>query len=77
MTVEGTGEPAYTNSTNNTQWIRWRRRGADAYRLHARYYRNNLQISEVTWPVSEASGTAWLDWNGVATLGAVGSTGSA
>jgi hypothetical protein len=69
VTVEGTGEPAYTNSTNNTQWVHWQRpEGADAYRLHARYYRNNVQVSEVTWPVSEATGTAWLDWNGVATL---------
>jgi len=69
VTVEGTGEPAYTNSTNNTQWIHWQRpEGADAYRLHARYYRNNVQVSEVTWPVSEGTGTAWLDWNGVATL---------
>jgi hypothetical protein len=68
VTVEGTGEPAYTNSTNNTQWIRWQApEGNDGYRLHARYYRDNVQVSEVTWTVG-ASGTAWLDWNGVATL---------
>jgi hypothetical protein len=68
VTVEGTGEPAFTNSTNNTQWIRWQApSGSDDYRLHARYYRNNVQISEVTWPVP-ATGTAWLDWSGVATL---------
>jgi hypothetical protein len=78
VTVEGTGEPAYTNSTNNTQWVHWQRpEGADAYRLHARYYRNNVQVSEVTWPVSEATGTAWLDWNGVATLEHGGQYGSA
>lgn len=69
VTVEGTGEPAYTNSANNTQWIRWERpASADAYRLHARYYRDNVLVNEDTWPVSEASGTAWLDWSGVATL---------
>ena len=68
VTVEGTGEPAYTNSTNNTQWIRWQAPvGTDSYRLHARYYRDNVQVSEVTWTVGE-SGTAWIDWNGVATL---------
>jgi surface-anchored protein len=69
VTVEGSGEPAYTNSTNNTQWIRWQQpSGTDAYRLHARYYKNNVQISEVTWSVNTPTGTAWLDWNGVATL---------
>ena len=68
VTVEGTGEPAFTNSTNNTQWIRWQAPGGtDSYRLRARYYRDNVQVSEVTWTVG-ASGTAWLDWNGVATL---------
>ena len=68
VTVEGTGEPAYTNSTNNTQWIRWQApEGIDGRRLHARYYRDNVQVSEVTWTVP-ASGTAWIDWNGVATL---------
>jgi hypothetical protein len=69
VTVEGTGEPAYTNSTNNTQWIRWQQpSGTDAYRLHARYYKNNVQVSEVTWSVNTPTGTAWLDWSGVATL---------
>ena len=68
VTVEGTGEPAYTNSTNNTQWIRWQApEGNDGYRLHARYYRDNVQVNEVTWTVG-ASGTAWIDWSGVATL---------
>jgi plastocyanin len=66
--VEGTGEPAYTNSTQNTQWIRWQApSGVGAYRLHARYYANNVQVHEVTWSVP-MSGTAWLDWSGVATL---------
>lgn len=68
VTVEGTGEPAYTNSTQNTQWIRWQAPAeADAYRLHARYYRDNVQVSEVTWSVP-MSGTSWLNWSGVATL---------
>ena len=68
VTVEGTGEPAYTNSTGNTQWIRWQAPAeADAYRLHARYYRDNVQVTEVTWSPG-MSGTAWLNWSGVATL---------
>ena len=40
---------------------------ADAYRLHARYYRDNVQVTEVTWSPG-MSGTAWLNWSGVATL---------
>jgi PKD domain-containing protein len=68
VTVEGTGEPAFTNSTNNTQWIRWQApEGNDGYRLHARYYRDNVQVHEFTWTVG-ASGTTWIDWSGVATL---------
>ena len=66
VTVEGTGEPAYTNSTQNTQWIRWQA-DADAYRLRARYYRDNVQVSEVTWSRG-MGGTAWLNWSGVAPL---------
>ena len=68
VTVEGSGEPAFTNSTGNTQWVRWQAPGgSDDYRLRARYYRDNVLVSEVTWP-APASGTAWLDWNGVAAL---------
>ena len=30
----GTGEPAYTNSLQNTQWLEWpAAQGADAYRI--------------------------------------------
>ena len=77
VTVEGTGEPAYTNSTGNTQWIRWQApAAADTYRLHARYYRDNVQVSEVTWSPG-MSGTAWLNSSGVATLEPGSNTGSA
>ena len=40
---------------------------ADAYRLRARYYRDNVQVSEVTWSRG-MGGTAWLNWSGVAPL---------
>ncbi|HEV7844672.1 MAG TPA: PKD domain-containing protein [Thermoleophilaceae bacterium] len=68
VTVAGSGEPAYTNSANNTQWISYTvPAGADDYRLHARYYRNNAQVYEYTWSAN-TSGTVWMDWTGVATL---------
>ena len=31
--VEGTGEPAFTNTTTNTQWVRWQ--GSSAYESFA------------------------------------------
>lgn len=35
VTVEGSGEPAFTSSTNNTQWVRAQvPSGTDGYRLH-------------------------------------------
>ena len=44
VTVECKCETDYTNSKCNTQWIRWQAPAeADAYRLHARYYRDNVQ----------------------------------
>ena len=42
VTPEGTGEPAYTSSTQNTQWFRTTvPSGADDYRLKVSYYANN------------------------------------
>ena len=68
VTVEGTGEPAFTNSTNNTQWVRWQAPGGtDGYRLRIRWYRDGVQLSEVTQAVPD-SGVLWMDWAGVATL---------
>ncbi len=37
--VEGTGEPAFTNTTTNTQWMKWQGAAAyDQYRIEADYY---------------------------------------
>ena len=68
VTVEGTGEPAYTNSTQNTQWFSWQvPSGADSYRLRYRYYRDNVLVHE-TSVTTTTSGTGWANWSGVATL---------
>jgi hypothetical protein len=65
---EGTGEPAFTNSTQNTQWFRTTvPSGADAYRLRVSYYANNVLVTQQTVN-SVSSGVFWANWFGVATL---------
>jgi len=68
VTVDGTGEPEFTSSTQNTQFVRWQSpSGADAYRLRAVYYRDSVEVTRLTYDVA-ASGTSWLNWAGVAQL---------
>ena len=65
----GTGEPLFTNSTQNTQWLEWpASQAADAYRIRFDYYTNNtLGISPIV-TASKAGGSMWANWSGVATL---------
>ena len=65
---EGTGEPAYTNSAQNTQWFRYSQpAGTDAYRLKFMYYANSVLVKEENVSVT-GSGTTFANWSGVATL---------
>ncbi len=66
----GTGEPAFTNSTQNTQFFEWpATSGADAYRIRFDYYENNtLKASPVVNYANANSGSNWANWSGVATL---------
>jgi hypothetical protein len=66
----GTGEPAFTNSTQNTQWFEWpASQGADAYRIRFDYYENNALKASPTFNAPNASsGSSWANWSGVATL---------
>src|SRR3954447_7952839 len=66
----GTGEPAYTNSAQNTQWFEWpATSGADAYRVRYDYYENNvLKASPTVNAASVNSGSSWANWSGVAPL---------
>jgi hypothetical protein len=65
---EGTGEPAYTNSAQNTQWYRTTvPSGTDAYRLKVSYYANNALVHEETVN-NVTSGVFWVNWSGVANL---------
>lgn len=66
----GTGEPLFTNSTQNTQWFEWgATSGVDAYRIRYDSYENN--VSRRTETVEQPNGNAgagWASWSGVATL---------
>ena len=66
----GTGEPAYTNSTQNTQFLEWPGiTGVDAYRVRVDYYENNvLKPTNPTVAASKDGGSMWANWSGVATL---------
>src|SRR5215213_7587722 len=66
----GTGEPAYTNSAQNTQFFEWPAQGAgiDAYQVQYRYYANNAEIATPTVNYGTGAGNSWANWSGVATL---------
>lgn len=64
--VEGTGEPAFTNTTTNTQYVRWQNAQYDAYRLTYLYLDDNVQRSAFTsGNVNVNGGTGWANWAGV------------
>src|SRR5881628_3139975 len=68
MQPAGTGEPAYTNSAQNTQWFEWpATSGADAYRGRFSYYENNALKGAPVVGLANG-GTGWANWSGVATL---------
>jgi plastocyanin len=66
----GTGEPLYTNSTQNTQWFEWAAaQSVDAYRIRFDYYENNvLKPSSPIVTASKAGGSMWANWSGVTAL---------
>jgi plastocyanin len=66
--VDGTGEPAFTNTTTNTQWIKWQGSSAyETYRLEFDHYDNNQFVTtEITGNVAaNGSGTSWVNWAGI------------
>ncbi len=66
----GTGEPLYTNSTQNTQWLEWpATSGIDAYRVRYDYYENNALVANPTQsPAPNGATNVWANWSGVKTL---------
>ncbi len=66
----GTGEPLYTNSTQNTQWFEWSAKsGIGSYRVRWDYYENNALVANPTQnPAPNGATNVWANWSGVRTL---------
>src|SRR4051794_37538104 len=65
----GTGEPAYTNSAQNTQWFEWPAVGGiAAYKARFDYYENNTLTANPTIPTTNGATNQWANWSGVAVL---------
>ena len=66
----GTGEPAYTNSAQNTQWFEWpASSGIGSYRVRWDYYENNALVANPTQnPAPNGATNVWANWSGVRTL---------
>src|SRR3954452_13337473 len=67
LTVAGTGEPRFTNTTTNTQWAHYQ--GSSSYesnQLEYEYYDNSTFNRMLTVPVA-ANGNAdvWANWSGI------------
>ena len=70
MTVEGTGEPAFTNSATNTQFFRYQGSTAyESYKARFDYTENSVAKGSETVPLSSnGGGVLWASWTGMATL---------
>lgn len=67
--VAGTGEPAFTKSTQNTQWVSWDSpSGSDAYRLHITYIKDSVQVSQFTLDAELSGGPMWINWADIAAV---------
>ena len=66
--IDGTGEPAFTNTTTNTQWFRWQGSSAfEQYRIEADYYvgTDNVKHENGGLVAPNGSGTFSLGWQSV------------
>ncbi len=62
--VKGTGEPAFTSSANNTQWVEWSNNGP--YRVEFHHHVNG-GTAVVDGPYNVAStGSTSVNWSGIA-----------
>ncbi len=66
----GTGEPAFTNSAQNTQWFEWgASSGIGSYRVRFDYYENNTLVANPTQnPAPNGATNVWANWSGVRAL---------
>jgi PKD repeat protein len=67
VSIEGTGEPVFTNTTTNTVFVRYQGDGFSTYRLHFRYITGGLVVhEEATGNLGNpSSNVAFADWGGV------------
>ena len=77
VSVEGTGEPAFTRSTTNTQWVSWK--GSPSYETYRLEFDRHVGASpagtETTGNLPpNGEGTTWVNWGGVLGTLAEGTT---
>lgn len=64
VVVVGTGEPAFTNSANNTQWVEWSNNGG--YRVEFQHIVDGVEVL-VDGPFDVfPTGTMSVNWSGIA-----------
>jgi hypothetical protein len=65
----GTGEPAYTNSQQNTQWFEWpSTSGIGSYSVRYDYYENNTLVANPVVSSPNGASNVWANWSGVRNL---------
>jgi hypothetical protein len=63
VTVKGTGEPAFTSSANNTQWVEWSNNGG--YRIEFNHHVNGGNaVVDGPYQVGRTGSTA-VNWTGI------------
>lgn len=63
VVVAGTGEPAFTNSANNTQWVQWSNNGN--YRIEFNHHVNGgTAVVDGPYQVGR-TGTTSVNWSGI------------
>jgi hypothetical protein len=63
VTIKGTGEPPYTNSANNTQWVQWSNNGP--YSVDFTHYVDNVQVATEGPFQMPQTGSTWVNWSGI------------
>ena len=67
--VHGTGEPAFTSSSNNTQFVAYEApSGSDAYRLTVVYSRDGVEVGRETVTAEQLKGSMWVNWSNIVPL---------
>jgi hypothetical protein len=69
VTVAGTGEPAFTNSVQNTQFVHYSSANNAGYKVTFEYLDNNVSVKSETVTVNpNGSADLWANWSGTTLL---------